>query len=596
MPLDESTTSNKKLICKKLDKNESVILPTLSLPNDDDEELDQNNLFVIIQCGLVSFKVTRIPLNFCITRASPSDKKKIANLASSLGARITSYVYKSTTHLITPDSTSTAKVISAWALSIPIIIPKFVIDLSERTDSASPLPEVKNYVAEGRFKSDDTDNETGKAKEFLKNYTILTLMETESEMMCRCAGAEIVKLYDSTFWQKDGFIEDIFEKAMTREAVVCLINDTSRKTKKAKSFLEKKMKEEGMDGFKLSLISQMDIAKAISSLEVLCDVNGVPLPTKDTNDNSKNNNTNESVMNDAGNNEAQTSQQNNDDNKKEMEKNKNTDTNQSTKKLSPIDEQSESIEDHSIRVGVDEKDTIHREEIPNKSDEDSNVIQTSSNSVPTRTKRKNVEFSQDAEWISSKQSTGNSQSSIPSKRVRLEESQSSTGWISSQKCKSIKVDKNDDNDDQPIIDHDDEVDDKVSENVKPKVSLPVTNDGWMLVANGKPRVFKKQTIAQNNNNNNQDNVKRKDSKRFRKNSIITGATMNSINPIRLVSLLPKDSDRRRELELDRIENDRRQSAGDALFDDDVGSRKRGTGAIRSYLVPSNNSSTRRRRS
>ena len=66
--------------------------------------------------------------------------------------------------------------------------------------------------------------------------------------------------------------------------------------------------------------------------------------------------------------------------------------------------------------------------------------------------------------------------------------------------------------------------------------------------------------------------------------------MHSITQIQFVSLLPKESERQKALELSQIELDREQSAADELFADNTGRKKQG---IRAFLTPSSRSSRRR---
>ena len=85
---------------------------------------------------------------------------------------------------------------------------------------------------------------------------------------------------------------------------------------------------------------------------------------------------------------------------------------------------------------------------------------------------------------------------------------------------------------------------------------------------------------------------KKDFKRFRKNHVIRGFTSfntdgNVARKIRLVSVLPKESERQKELEMKQQELDREQAYADALFNDygAVGKKgRRSGGSIASYLT------------
>ena len=75
----------------------------------------------------------------------------------------------------------------------------------------------------------------------------------------------------------------------------------------------------------------------------------------------------------------------------------------------------------------------------------------------------------------------------------------------------------------------------------------------------------------------QSNGKTKDFKNFKKNSIIPGARMHSISQIRLVSVLPKESERQKELQNMHSDLEREQKVGDSLFANDGGGKKTGKG-------------------
>ena len=84
-----------------------------------------------------------------------------------------------------------------------------------------------------------------------------------------------------------------------------------------------------------------------------------------------------------------------------------------------------------------------------------------------------------------------------------------------------------------------------------------------------------RTVSRSNNGN------KKDFKRFRKNHVIRGFTTFNSNgqtnhrTVRLVAVLPKESERQRELEMKQQELDREQAYADALFNDNGATGKKG---------------------
>ena len=90
------------------------------------------------------------------------------------------------------------------------------------------------------------------------------------------------------------------------------------------------------------------------------------------------------------------------------------------------------------------------------------------------------------------------------------------------------------------------------------------------------------------------NGNKKDFKRFRKNHVIRGFTSFSADGkhkssqprVRLVSVLPKESERQKQLEMQQEELDKEQAYADALFDDSGNAGKKGRrsgGSITGFL-------------
>jgi hypothetical protein len=156
---------------------------------------------------------------------------------------------------------------------------------------------------------------------------------------------------------------------------------------------------------------------------------------------------------------------------------------------------------------------------------------------------------------------------------------------------------------------DEESDNESAPDEDRRLSLPVTEDGWFVAAPAARKNYRKRledvqddeespkhaaaktarvkglivreyappaprTASRRNNG-------KKDFKRFRKNHVIRGFSSfsndgsNNPNMIRLVSVLPKQSERQKELEMKQQELDREQAYADALFNDHAGGGKKG---------------------
>jgi len=694
---NSNSNSNNAIVVinKTLEKHNSIVLPALSIPhcngngnnngngNGNEEKADTNQaqkqdilLTTIIQCGNAQFRITRIPLFFCLSRTTTSEKKKIAAVSSSIGAYITpSFLINdssmtttptpSTTHLIAPDRTSTAKMICAWTLSIPVVTSKFVLDFSERKEANSPLPNVDDYVPDGtlpmdnmKYGNDDGDENQHQPRKIFNDYVILSLMESEAETICKCGGATVKKLYrddtkknDVPFWQNDDFFEELVKETTLQKKIVCWLDCTSRKVKKGKEFLVKKMKEgqqqqqQGSDsaGLRLRCVAQSQVVEAITTLSTLKDIDGVELTLAVATEGSKQkSDTEEESQHPPVYDQSADSV----DSTHQVQKRSES----KMKPLETIDEINES-NDKEMTSGMP-SESQEREEDQITDEQSGLVSGTSNKSQSKQTKSSNVvvggsinsksnmkkksslqEDSQSSGWISSHNSSSKSTSASKNKRGlnfnSNEESQNS-GWISSQKTKkSKKSDRkgHDENSQLQLesIDEEDQAYHRSNDN-KRKLSLSMTSDGWYLAPKGNKRakyrrditdilieqggplesaqtelssliVRKKKNAIVNVNLTGGDKMEstnqrtnRKDFKRFRKNSIIRGASEHSFNRIRFISLLPKESERQRELQASQSEHERKERAGDLLFADSSAAKKRG---IKSYLKPSAKSSRRR---
>ena len=122
-------------IIRPLEKNGSILLTPLSLRRNDRSHSNEHSS-VTIQCGNALFRITRIPLQFCLSRIQSKEKKELeTTLCPLIGATITSALdCDAMTHLITPDRISTAKSISAWILDVPTVTMEYVRALVELVD------------------------------------------------------------------------------------------------------------------------------------------------------------------------------------------------------------------------------------------------------------------------------------------------------------------------------------------------------------------------------------------------------------------------------------------------------------------------------
>lgn len=204
--------------------------------------------------------------------------------------------------------------------------------------------------------------------------------------------------------------------------------------------------------------------------------------------------------------------------------------------------------------------------------------------------------------------------STSSKRAREEEEEPSNKNSAppAKKTVTTKTTKSKPDTDTPaekVIIDEESVDESIPEEDERK-SLQVTNDGWYVAAPIARKNYRKKieevegTVEENPKHaaktarvkglvvreyvrpaprtvSRSNNGIKKDFKRFRKNHVIRGFTTFNSNgqanhrTVRLVAVLPKESERQRELEMKQQELDREQAYADALFNDNGATGKKG---------------------
>lgn len=584
---------NSSLVTKTLEKNGSVVIESLTLR--EGSQIKDN--YALVQVGNALFKVTRIRLEFCLSRLQPKEKKELEGLGEIIGANITStFDCDSITHLVSPDKSSTAKSISAWALNIPTVTSDFIRAHANRKNMKDPLPQVTEYEAPPGLSRIENDATPLKRRKLLEGYKVLSLMWSEGEMMCKCTGATVVPLYrtasdgkmDLKFWQNDEFSIDLKRQQEKDRLVVVWLDSASKKLKKGRDYLVRVMheleKEPGK--FQMNCINQNGIARAISYASNLTDVDEktlVPLKT-----------------------------------------------------CGDAENEDESDRAHP-RVSKETKpvecEEFHQQEVLGDCST-SSVVQSQpktavNKSLDVTTEREEILQGNDVS-ANSKRSSGRNKVSFPSQQKRKEKStmEGQSGWIKSTKSKSVTVgDKGvetrhseSDNVDYTTaeINPNDDGHTQTYKSMQ-KSRLSQTQDGWFCAApQGKERECYKRPLAECNemgdinvrssaqteycddlvvrpkqsrkriahevqmNSTNANSEKVKDFKRFKKNPIIAGAKMHSISQIPLISVLPKESERQRELENMQLDLEREQLVADALFSGEGGKSRKG---IQNYFQP-----------
>ena len=576
---------NPNQITKVLDKNGSIVLSTLSLRKD-----KARNGSVVIQVGTALFRVTRVSLEFCLSRLQAKEKKEMEELGREIGVSVTTtFDCDTITYLVSPDMSSTAKSISAWALDVPTVTVEFLRAFAKRTKIEDPLPKYQDYEAPASESKIENELAPSKRRRILGGYKVLSLMPSEGEVMCQCTGAAIIPLYrtgddgkvDFKFWQSDEFWEGLQKDQEEDSLVIVWLDSASKKLKKGRDYLIKYMKstEKGEGSFAISCVNQTGIARAISKGENLMDVNDNELvPLKEFED---------------------------------------TPHGTSDSRESP----SEQMETEVILEKATKESSIREQKTGGQSaieDAEPDLQQ----SVRQKRSKKPDRSQNQSGWMNSSKSKSSTQ-------------EAESGWISTTQDASKNSGDGHGTKTADVVETADveNVETANVENVLRKNPskrntvtnnhLQQTNDGWLCAApQGKGRDRCKRSRAELSalgdeflrdsaetifcsnlqvgppnrehtdgaiNSSNVQNFKK-----FKKNSIIAGAKMHSIAPITLVSVLPKESERQKELEEMQHELDSEQRAADSLFTGDEGRKKKE--GIRNYFGSAQASRGRRRKS
>jgi len=242
--------NNPNQTTKILEKNGSIILTSLSL-----RQGKKRDGSVSIQVGNALFKVTRVPLEFCLSRLEAKDKKHVEALGPLVGANVTvAFDPDTITYIVSPDKLVTSKSLSAWALNVPNVTDGYIRALAERSNATDPLPNVDDYDPPGALgtllESNENNASPAMRCRLLKGYKVLSMQVSDGEMMTRCTGATVVPLYkegangkvDLKFWQNDEYWAELMEKQKEDRLVIVWLECSSKKVKKGRDFLVKKMK------------------------------------------------------------------------------------------------------------------------------------------------------------------------------------------------------------------------------------------------------------------------------------------------------------------------------------------------------------------
>mmetsp|Transcript_29452 Transcript_29452/g.85707 ORF Transcript_29452/g.85707 Transcript_29452/m.85707 type:complete len:910 (+) Transcript_29452:175-2904(+) len=311
------SSSKTKVVRHRMEKGDSFIVKSLSLPDEEEAAAGDSNLVCAtafsslptIRVGLgpmdagtnfpkVVLEITRVPMNLCITRVDTKSKSKLSKMADELGVHVVhskegwvthpSHPLLAYTHLLAPDMTSTSKSIVAWCLKKPIVhIDFFFKGLAERKSFGDPMPKESDYSPEDG--KDVIESDAAKAEKAgngpcsgrrdpLKGFVVISLIAGESESLVMAAGGTIYRAYylDDDAFNAGAWLDELeaAEKApipaggssgASAGGTVVLIETASKKVKKRRDFLRAR---------NIHGVAQKEIAQAINDMRATLKTSG----------------------------------------------------------------------------------------------------------------------------------------------------------------------------------------------------------------------------------------------------------------------------------------------------------------------------------
>ncbi|KAL7489329.1 hypothetical protein ACHAW6_014937 [Cyclotella cf. meneghiniana] len=571
--LDDSNDPNASLPhFQKVEANSSTILLPLS------HYTDKQNAHVTILFGPQGsgIRLLLLPLQFTFSRFSAKDQDRLLTRLHTIGATHSpQWDVFTSTHLVTKEAKATAKHIMAWACCKPAVTDDYVLALLTRTNARDAMPNEEDYAPPGNSQLSDKLDRPCMA---LRGYRIAVLVEDDSAPLALSAGADVVLVYENAPTEEREF-ESWWEEQCLRaanEKKALVVMETS--SRKASLWMK------WLTGLRGRFTNQKNLAKAITTKEdnvLLVDVKKEPI-----------------------------------------------------EKLVGWDEEKEDMV-VEWGEGLDEEledegfDAVAQDDDDATENEDEHKKETEMMPVSTRHSKRRQEVAQEVSVEQGKKKAAdeeprarakrlkesdNNNPILPSEAKNVGDNQSNDtsgdeqAFSTNNRTKSKTVTKST----NTIINEDESCDESLPDE---RIPLPITEDGWFVAAPAARKKHRKRIdideadgeekrpksaaktarvsglivreyvpppprIASRRNGN------KKDFKRFRKNQVIRGFTSfsnkktvpdRSIPTIRMVSVLPKESERQRQLEMQQQELDRDQAFADALFNDGGGGRGGGRG-------------------
>mmetsp|Transcript_56046 Transcript_56046/g.119185 ORF Transcript_56046/g.119185 Transcript_56046/m.119185 type:complete len:863 (-) Transcript_56046:16-2604(-) len=612
---------------RKLAAHQSV--PLLQLSHSKDSKSDPHVIILFGPQGS-GVRLSLLPLLFTFSRVKKPELDPILASLHYVGAsHSTQWDVERSTHLVAPEKTAAAKGIMAYACRRPVVTGGFVEALLDRRGPDDGLPKEENYCSPGTW--DKNLKYTSEPSAALRGYRVAVMVDDDSAPLAQSAGADILHVHEdapsSSRVEFDAWWRTQARRARDDKLALVVVGSSSKKCKQFSDWL--KQHADGVVRF----TNAKNIAKAITNNngegELLMDTRKEvveKIEGWDDTTEADGGKEEEGAKMSAADTSAvaaegetiETFQQTHEDDENplpgngDFEEEESREMPVSTRRKRRQEEEETVDRREEAREEGSERQKRRRKNDANEDDRaEEAAVDRSVRSPKKKRNRDEEEVLEEEAAVNKPAATGRSEKSSAAAKKRRKENNVGS------------------DDDEPGLPAE-------------RIPLPTTRDGWLVAAPDKRRAYRREIFEDVDEGvpgvaaetekvsglivrkyvppdrgggggvgrTENDKGKKKDFKGFRKNSVLRGYTSfdpsgrrssnnnnrGSLPTIRLVDVMPKESERQRQLQQQQEDLEREQELADQLFNDvsAKSGRKRG-GTMRAYLTQSTAKKARGRR-
>jgi len=642
---DNATSTNTVPKFQKLAAHQSIPLLQLSHTPQSPTAKSSNHVIILFGPQGSAIRLSLLPLQFTFSRIKKTELDPILSSLHYIGAvHSTQWNVRGSTHLVAPEKTAAAKGIMAYACRRPVVTKGFIEALLERRSPEDGLPKEDNYCPGGTW--DKNLKYTAEPSTALKGYRIAVMVDDDNAPLAQSAGADILPIHEDAPSYSHAEFEvwwgTQMRRALDDKLALAVVSSSSKRCKHFSDWLKH------YDGGVVRFTNAKNIAKAITNNngqgELLMDARKVAIEKivgwddeKGVDGGKVDDTKMSAVAIDAQARDATTAAVLEEENENFFDQ-----TYQDYENPPPVNDECEQEEPIEKEMPVTTRRKRRQEEEAENGGEEVQEEQ------PERQKRRRKNGNEEVpekdvraeEEATIRKPVASKSKRLPIKNRTRKEAEDRSGLEADENPAAAKVSKK-----SSAIVNNRRVDDGSSDDEPgipmKRIPLPTTKDGWLVAAPKKRKAYRKETIDDTDNDvpdaaaetekvsglivrkyippdkssagrtGNSKN-KKKDFKRFRKNSVLRGYTtfnpygrrnnsnqISSLPEIRLVDVMPKESERQRQLQQQQEDLEREQELADQLFNDGGGAKsgkkRGGAGGIRAFLTHSTVKKSRGRR-